>query len=782
MINRRIPLSLVLLVLVLLALFPRLLGGEALFWGLPTLQFYPWRHFAFGELSAGRLPTWNPYSGAGAPLLANYQTAVFYPPNWLWLVLPDPLAMNLVALLHIVWAGVGMWLFTGSLGLTRFGRELSTLAFALGGYLMARLGSFPTVSAAAWIPWVFWLVGRCMKRRQPGDIGWLGLAFGLQLLSGHAQTTWYSCVGAGLYAVWLAVWVLPDRPRRTRGMALLLAGAGMALGVVIAAIQLVPTAELLLESDRSSGLDYKTTANLSYNPFRLFTLLSPDFYGTPADGSYLTEGIYFEDAAYIGFIPLVSALAAMIGRQRKRRRLDEFPAFRSVPLWTALVLGALLIALGRYGPVFRFLYDYVPTFDAFREPVRWLILPVFGLSVLAGIGVEQWGRGKWVVFWSRLAVAGGISSVIVALASRQFLDIDSENLEVLTLGFVVLGCWVVAAALFTLIQPQPDQPWLAHPDMWRGAVLLFVALDLAWAASGLNPTVPNDFFDESQASAGTGRIYWFEDHEYDVTFGSEADSADAAIEGYFDVADYRIATRRQDDLRTSLLPNLNMLDRVPALSNNEPMQVGHYAEYLRLIEDLHADPAVDPTPLLRAAGVTTLYGGSPPGWEYQTPLFEPDQEYAYAWLVPDAVWFADDDAIQDALRDPAWDPAQTVLLVGISPASSNTVPFTSGSVTLLESSPDEMRYRVTADGAAFLVISNTWYPGWEVTINGQDAEVFRANLAFQAVQMPPGESTITLRYKPSHWRWAIVASGTGALLALALIVAGWWLPTRRVSG
>ena len=101
----------------LLPLARAVLGGETLFWGLPTLQFYPWREFAFAELHAGRLPAWNPYLGAGAPLLANYQTAIFYPPNWLILVLPGPLAMSLVALVHVLWAALGMWRLAGALGL-----------------------------------------------------------------------------------------------------------------------------------------------------------------------------------------------------------------------------------------------------------------------------------------------------------------------------------------------------------------------------------------------------------------------------------------------------------------------------------------------------------------------------------------------------------------------------------------------------------------------------------------------------------------------------------------
>lgn len=66
----------------LLALYHRLLLGEVFFWGLPALQFYPWREYALALLRAGHLPLWNPYSGAGAPLLANYQSALLYPPAW----------------------------------------------------------------------------------------------------------------------------------------------------------------------------------------------------------------------------------------------------------------------------------------------------------------------------------------------------------------------------------------------------------------------------------------------------------------------------------------------------------------------------------------------------------------------------------------------------------------------------------------------------------------------------------------------------------------------------
>ncbi|MBI5957487.1 MAG: YfhO family protein [Chloroflexi bacterium] len=764
MIKREIPawLPLALLVLVLLALFRRLFWGDTLFWGLPALQFYPWRQFAFEELRAGRLPAWNPYLGAGAPLLANYQTAVFYPPNWLMLILPGPLAMSVIALLHVVWGGLGMWYLTGALGLSSFGRGISTLAYALSGHLIARLGSLPTADAAAWIPWLFWLVQRVIIRLDGRDMGGLALVFAMQLLCGHAQTTWYTLVGLGFYSLWL---VIQRRdPLRQRIAALLMIGGALLLGAAVAAIQLIPTAEYLAESQRSSGLDYATLTNLSYHPLRLFTLLSPNFFGTPADGSYITKGIYFEDAAYIGFIPCISAAAAGIGWLRKRKLLTEHPTFSTVPFWIGLVIVGLFFGLGRHNPLFRFFYDSVPTFDAFREPVRWMILTVFGLSVLAGIGTGHWGRGKWVVFWSRLAAAGGGGMAIMALAGLEIGGLESETLRVLAWGLVALGIGIVGAAVCTLIQPV-EEPSRLSPRVWQTGVLLLITLDLAWAAHGLNPMVSAEIFDTPDTASTPGRLFWFGDYRYDVTFGSDKED-EVQIEGYFDLTDYRRATDQWREVRASMLPNINMLDRVPALSNNDPLLPGYHSQYIDLIETWGAQAGN----LFQAAGVDRVYGITPDGWTGENPALAPfTAEIKTAWLVSRAEWRESDSAIKDALRDPAWNPLQTVILVGQS--EQEIFPgATAGSVTLVKNLPSDRRYRVTSDAPAYLVIAETWYPGWSVTVNGKPAKLERANLAFLAVAVPAGESEINLRYRVNHFSAGAIISLISLLAAVGLIV------------
>ncbi|MBI5931381.1 MAG: YfhO family protein [Chloroflexi bacterium] len=742
-------------------LFYPLIFGRALFWGLPSLQFYPWRQFAFDEIREGRIPFWNPYVGGGAPLIANYQSAIFYPPNWLHLFLSNYYAMGLIAILHVFWAGLGMWLFTGHLGFAPLGRGVSVLSFALGNYCIARFGSFPTTDAAAWIPWMFWITLRILEQRRLRDIGLMGMITGMQLLAGHAQTTWYGLVALGLFALWYTRW--PARPTapKLRFLALLLCGIALVLGLGVAAIQLVLTQELLSQSQRSGGVDYKVLTNLSYAPARIFTMFTPRFFGTPADGSYLTKGrgVYFEDTAYIGFLPLISAIAAMIGWFQRRKLLKHHPIFRSVPFWSLLSLAGLLLATGRFGPFYPFLYNHVPTFDNFREPVRWLIWPAFGLSILAGIGAHGWGRSPRVIFWTRLSAAAGGGIVVVSLLSALFLQTaDSEALQVLVRAMVALGVVIFISAILTLTQPPTG---LASSSLarWQIAVLIFIAGDLIWSALGLNPTVSRDFYQRDfSISKPIGRLYWFEDYEKKVKF-----------DDYFDLDDYRVATRRWLSARTSLLPNLNMLDDIAIFNNFDPLEPDAHVRYIELIEDAGPNSGK----LLWAAGVGQTYGETQPrGWQGEGTEFITPLEPSTVWMVPNAIPVANQTEATQQLLNRDWSPDQTVIIEAADFEPITDASFTEAEVEVLSERPNERRYRVTSDGAGYLVLASTWYPGWEVEIDGQEATLYQANLTFQAIEIPAGGADVTLRYRPNGFGAGVLVTFIAVLLCLMLIAIG----------
>ncbi len=740
---------------VTLTLFSPLLRGEVLFWGLPSMQFVPWQQLVGGAIRAGQLPTWNPYSGAGAPLLANYQSAIFYPPNWLHVLLPAHLAIGIIGIAHLLWAAWGMWQLMGELGVPTFGRSVSALAYPFSGYIIARFGTLPMVDVAAWLPWTFWAVHRLMMRRTRRDAAVLALIVSMQLLAGHAQLTFYTLLGAGLYALWQTA-SIPRRSQQAQALCLTL--GSVLLGAVIASVQLIPTAELLHTSQRAGGLGFDHVMNYSYGPMRILSQLTPHFFGTPANGSYIGKGAYWEDAAYIGFLPLVLALVAVGAWARRHRRPEAQQAFAPVPFFALIAIAATLLAFGRYTPLYRFLFYNVPTFDTFQAPARWLLLSVFALSALAGIGTLGWGRGKWTFYGSRLATAGGAGIVAMALLAPRFLP-ENAALETLTAAVTALGSWLVGTAVLTLAQPDSAQQ--TRLRWWQVAVIVFIAADLAWAWQGANPTVPMRFYNQrDDISTTNGRAYWFEDYEKEV------------FNRWLTFNDYSTARDGWQSYRRSMLPNLNALDRVALLNNFDPMRPGGHVRYLELIEAAGPERA---GALLRAAGVGTVYSQTaPPGWTGKPGRWTAPEDAPRAWLAPDARWFPDQAALEAYLHNESWDPAQTVLLIGEAveqPPANTDAP---GSVEIIEDEKG-VRLRIEAEAPAWLVLADTWYPGWTVRVDDTATEIYRANLTFRAVRITTGTHDVSFRYNTLRLLPGLLLtlSGLGICLTLATPTELW---------
>ena len=196
--RRAAPVILLVVASTLALYWPLVAADQGIYWGTPMLQFWPWRTFAAQELRAGRLPLWNPLTGAGGPLVADHQTAVFYPLNLLFWIMPVARAMGLSLVLHALLAAATMYALARDLGLRRTGSAVAAIAFALSGYMVAR-GSFLTeVSALPWLPLIWLLARRLVRERRLNDVAWLALAFAVQFLAGHAQTWVYTALSTAL--------------------------------------------------------------------------------------------------------------------------------------------------------------------------------------------------------------------------------------------------------------------------------------------------------------------------------------------------------------------------------------------------------------------------------------------------------------------------------------------------------------------------------------------------------------------------------------------------------
>jgi len=416
-------LNAILLTLGPLILFgPMLIRGEALYWGTPILQFVPWRMLAFKIISLGYLPLWNPYLGMGAPLLANLQSALLYPPNAILALTGPAWGHGLLVLLHLIWAAWGMALLAKRLGLGGLAQLIAGLSFGLSGYMVSRAGFLTINAAASWLPWLI-LAAERLLQDSPRTGSWtsiipssarLSCALALQWLAGHAQTSWYTLT---LVLVWL-VW-RSSEGRATHSPARAIAGlcVALAMAFMLSAVQLLPTLEYLTISQRAGALGRDFALTYSFWPWRILGLLVPNLFGSPATGDYWGYANYWEDAVYIGVLPIVLAGLGII---RGLRRGDGYGRLARLLAITGAV--ALLLALGKNTPIFPFLFDHIPTFNLFQAPTRLNLLAVFALALPRSTSVVK-----------DVAVVAG-TAALATLAVLPFVG-----------GFYSLWAWITEA-------------------------------------------------------------------------------------------------------------------------------------------------------------------------------------------------------------------------------------------------------------------------------------------------------------------------------------------------
>jgi hypothetical protein len=815
--QRWIPVSAI-IILPLILFWALVFGGKVLYWGTPLLQFYPWRKLAVDMVRSGHVPLWNHYLGNGTPLAANLQSAVFYPLNLIYLVAPIERAMGYSAVLHVILAGLFMYLYGRTIKLSRFASLVAALSYMFSGFLISRLGFLTMISTTPWLPLLFCLAERLVSKRRLRSALLLGLAIGLQLLAGHAQLWYY-----GLWAV--AAYVLARGWRlckmqqgtwETHGGARILHRASSAasawvllalavlVGLGVAAVQLLPTAELTLLSQRRSGAEYEFAMTYSFWPWRLITLFAPDFFGNPARGDYWGYASYWEDCGYIGVLPLLLALIAILAyfrQKRIQRRKSNLSllSLLSSPLSLAsffsfLSLLSLLLAMGKNLPLYPLVFRWVPGFGFFQAPARFLYLYTLGMATLAGLGADLIGPSRKLEQVSGYGVVVGLAILLATVAVR-FLSFPPVRLTFVSASarFAIL----LTIALLLLLYRRKAEFWsretgsmiklpyrlgLSPLVLWQTLVIAFIAADLIIFGHALNPTTEPRLYELPTTSGAFlrrevrgHRIFTFSRSDYDLKFKKYLLFDDF---GPGDV-DWLMG------LRQTLMPNLAIGEGLFSANNFDPLVVGHYERLMREV-DKGLPRQIDRLPvglrLLSLMNVKYILDyGEIPGLDLivadSVRIYRNDDVLPRAYIVSQAQAISDDEELLAELLSQTFDPRRTVLLRPARSQESISYPPIPYPLYLIplspEYSPNAVRIEVALDQDGYLVLSDTYYPGWRAYVDGEEKEILRANYAFRAVPLESGQYTVLFKYEPPSFKVGLAISLTtwGAII-LCLAVMG----------
>ena len=327
-------------------------------------QMYPFRHLVINFWKSKQIPLWNPYNFSGNPLLANYQSAVFHPANFLFFILPEIDAWSLMILLQPLLAGLFTYLFCRQLKLSQAASLLSAVAFMFCGFMTVWL-AYGTMSwALLWLPLTLYAIERSFRKIAGFSLVLISLSLAASFFSGHFQVSLYVLLASLVYLFYR---LIVSRQFKT----FLICFLFIVLGILLASIQILPTFELHQLSVRSKAIGVSEIIPWRY----LVTILAPDFYGNAVTRNDWF-GHYAEWSGFTGVIPLVLAFFAFTGKKKN-----------VVWFFGLLALGVLILT--RPTPLLDLIVKWkIPVFST-SAAARIIGLFSFGVAVLAGFGFDK---------------------------------------------------------------------------------------------------------------------------------------------------------------------------------------------------------------------------------------------------------------------------------------------------------------------------------------------------------------------------------------------------------
>lgn len=753
-----------------------------------TWIHYPLRVLAAEQWKSGHVPLWNPYVLSGGPLLAEAQVGVLQPLNAAFLLpIPAYRALSLFVALNLSLAATLAYTLARSLGISRAGATVAGLSFGFGGFFMAQVTNLNVMTGGVWLPFAFCGLAWTLRTRRPAVALLAGVSLALLILAAHPQMAFYAILFLVGYALYesgrIALGPAPTTVRfRQVAMVWALLLLMLGSGLLLAAPQVLPTWELQRLSVRSSGVE-TGQAVFSIPPVQWITLALTSVFGNNASPSYQgLGGSNFEETyVYVGILPLL--LVPFSWRARHR---PEVPF-----LWLAALVGAAL-AMGDYLPLYR-LTQKLPGVHLFRAPARWSSVVSLALALLAAYGLDTFlrhpgGRRTRLGLLAVWGVAVAIILIIWAfkepiyqwtdslpsrdqftytlrlLSRRGLFEVADGYEDQIILG--LLAWWVlpsvalvsrlgIGVGLMTAYSARR-----LSREAFVGAVIALVAADVALAGgSAVNPVTHADRWRQLSGGAkyimekeqgGMGRFYAF-------ASGDEQDVV-AGLKHYF--------------------PSVY---RVFGSSGHSPLRLTRYDTFSQKAH-----------PLVMLSLTSTRYvlnkGRLTPDAESVLPLaYQDDEWYVYehppalprAFVVHQAVVAHNGEEALDYLRDRDFDPLSLLVLETDDPLptlSPNTPSNPSGDeVIITRYTPSSVEIEANLSSNGFLVLLDSYYPGWQVYVDGQRGKLIRAYYFARAVYLDGGKHTVRFVYRPISFYGGLALAGTGLLLIAVMT----WLTWRR---
>jgi hypothetical protein len=731
------------------------------------------------QVKEGGLKKWNPLVLGGGPAIVSVSTAGghHYLPKILYNHLFSAATAYMMMLItHLLLMGVFMYLYLQEIGAGWRGALFGAAAWMFSGYAMVWFEFEMITIVGTYVPLLLLVMERFLGARRYLYACLGALVLGNYILVQHLQFLLYTGMILLFYFLFLA-WRIHRREPGLRPLGHLVACCAItAVGaVLIGSAELLPFVEVILNSSRvARTFDFPDLFNTLGRVFyrHLVTLVFPDYYGSPVLGwniipqrpgqEYMN---YNELCLYLGVPTLFALIAAAVGWRNAATRF-----------WLLIMVLVATMMVGSY--TFYPFFKWFPGLGKVN-PTRLIFLFTLAATVTAGLGISALDG----ISTARRRVFLGVTGLLAA--STLLLALVSANPGVIAWfnrEYAASLNWQAVSQMLATKRALASPIVLKPLLLTAGAFLLFAAyaliagtrarlaifaLILSLLAYDLisfgwyynTATSPDYLFARTPAidfikrQPGVFRVL------ADVRNGFNMNTL--APFGIEELGGYTSVYPERANRMFSFIANRNLasrFDRWVGLSGSgqwrfyDLMNVRYY---------------------LTARGAPTTGLGLRLAFSEEIDVYENPRALPRAFVVHRAQVEKDADAILSAMASPGFDPAATVVLeeapaAGFAPVTPPPAP---GQATIARYGEDRIEIAADLPANGWLVVSNTFFPGWGATIDGKPARLERADCAIMAIPVAAGRHDVVLAYRPRPLVWGRALSLLGIILTLAGVAA-----------
>lgn len=752
-------------------------------------QYYPWRKFYAESIRDGELPLWNPYMFSGTTFVGNGQSAIFYPLNIIFLIIPVDVAFGWFSFIHLLIAALGMYALLSLWGIRPACSLIGALAFMMCGFLMAWLNYITLVCTAVWLPVTIAVYEYALRRINLRASFWVALrwailtplAMAMPVLAGHMQIAFYVWLSFAIYAaVRCGQHVANGFQRNGRvpiNAALLhiaLFSLAISFALMLSSPQLLPSVELSTMCTRAGEFRYEAVLANSLPPEQWVRLIVPHFFGNYRDGTHWSPFEMFNFIERTGYVGLLTLILASIGCAFKH------------PLRPYAILMLAVGFLFAVGSPICILFGMLPGVRQMVGVSRALLLFDFALAILASLGAhalidvsnlegakqlagDKRRAGASVLSIARLVlVPSAIAIAAVVLITAYGITTFWEVVMLSPLAAYERWQICKAAVLLLLSCVALTLPLSVRT---RGAFALtavcLIIVDLFSFAYDLNPSCDRRMV-----------FFWTDSLRYVKA----------------NVGEHRIMAIGTDAIKHWMPSNTPMVYGLRDVQGSDSLWTARYANFLKCIdEDLPAFQLDDPdSQLLDLASVKFFVSGAPiekvakclpknirrlPAtdmWLYENTDVMPRAFMVSSWEITssprEAMKFLTKAATgvvslrSKAVVEPAGKLAQPI---------GDKLKRIRRGVRIAFDGLNRIGLEVSSSLTQLLVVSDAFYPGWRAYIDGKRVPVHIVNYAFRGVLVPQGHHSVWLVYEPTVVSLGIFCACIFAAFACGCLIAHW---------